>query len=425
MMKTNTLTLSIAALFTLSTLAFAQPGGSITPPGAPGQTMKTLDEMEPRIPLIDGAAGVSIGGLNAITINQSGSYYLTGNHEAAGSHGIIVSADNVSIDLRGHTISTSSGSIFGSGIYITANNITLSNGHIDDANFNNGINCFGIVENITVHSVKVRNTALGGIILPLGSPTAVYNCSVTGTSTISIQAALIEGCNAVSSGIGLQGGIIRNSNGVSAGDNAIDAASVFSSVGVTATGVGIYATKLVTNSQGTSANGNGIEAAAVFNSMGISNGGDINSSGIEADQVNGSTGTSTTGDGINATIVTNSMGTTTTTADNSDGIFADLVTDSYGVSAGDDGIEAVSVASSIGESTGDSASFVSAGIHARESIIGSYGKSVNGYGIFGQSVAAFSTGDVTSDIYGVNANLLIGCRAGQGALTSVTSHLDP
>lgn len=83
---------------------FAQ--GNLTPPGAPAPTMKTLSQIEARIPITN--AGYAVG--------QSGSYYLTRNlHATNGQDGIIVSADNVTIDMNGFTL-TGSGTNSGHGI---------------------------------------------------------------------------------------------------------------------------------------------------------------------------------------------------------------------------------------------------------------------------------------------------------------------
>src|SRR5687767_7720762 len=69
--------------------------GNLTPPGAPAPTMKTLDQIEPRIPI----------GSVPFTINAPGSYYLTGNLNTATTNAIIIRASDVTLDLRGFTLS--------------------------------------------------------------------------------------------------------------------------------------------------------------------------------------------------------------------------------------------------------------------------------------------------------------------------------
>ncbi len=73
--------------------AFAQ--GPLTPPGAPAAGMRTLAQIEPRIPITN---------VNT-TISQPGSYYLTTNLVAAiGQSGIIIQSGGVTVDLMGHTL---------------------------------------------------------------------------------------------------------------------------------------------------------------------------------------------------------------------------------------------------------------------------------------------------------------------------------
>src|ERR1043165_9796506 len=83
--------------------------GSLTPPGAPAPTMKTLDQIEPRAPISS----------LPYTIASSGSYYLTTNLTALSAvDGIVINADNVTLDLSGFTMTG-----FGpnnSAIYVTA-----------------------------------------------------------------------------------------------------------------------------------------------------------------------------------------------------------------------------------------------------------------------------------------------------------------
>lgn len=123
---------TIAALAAFATQALAQ--GSLTPPGAPAPTMKTLDELSTQVAEVEARIDLSTVAGDASyhhIINQSGSYYLSGNLEVTKTNGIKISAPGAMLDLNGFTIERVSGSE-GNGVTIDedGDGVTVKNGHI-------------------------------------------------------------------------------------------------------------------------------------------------------------------------------------------------------------------------------------------------------------------------------------------------------
>ena len=88
---------------TVAIVSSAFAGDLNPPPGPVASSMKTLDEVEPRTALSQENTPGS--GVVLFIITEPGSYYLTGDTTAPeGSSGIIVNADNVTIDLNGFTL---------------------------------------------------------------------------------------------------------------------------------------------------------------------------------------------------------------------------------------------------------------------------------------------------------------------------------
>jgi parallel beta-helix repeat protein len=107
-----------AAALAIGTYVLA---GDLEPPGPPEPTMKTLTDVEPRIPIHAGDV--------PLTINESGSYYLAENITTEGD-GIDVTVGNVTIDLMGHTLSGGTGS--GINVDPLATGIHIKNGIVRD-----------------------------------------------------------------------------------------------------------------------------------------------------------------------------------------------------------------------------------------------------------------------------------------------------
>jgi len=247
------------------------------------------------------------------TITQPGSYYLTGNVSVgtAASSAIVISASNVTLDLNGFTISSSTPIGAGSGVFIDppSRAVTVRNGRIQgatvysaptftDGGFLGGVSA-GASSNtgILVEDLIVSSIYGTGIDLFAGSNsgTTVRRCAVT-----------------VAAGAGILAGTVENSTADTCGTNGIDALRVLScrgtSVGISITSSGIEGDDLVESSTGNADAGRGIVGGRVSNSTGGSNAG----TGISAQNAINCFGFSISGTGLLAATATNCSGTTST-----------------------------------------------------------------------------------------------------------------
>lgn len=175
----------------------------LPPPGPIEETMKTLDQVEPRTPANDLGGDMDW----AIIIDQPGSYYLTENVVPPfGKNGIDIRVSSVTLDLNGFRVDgrNTGEHQFSVGIEMDQNTV-VRNGIVMNWNGRGVCASFGNVNN-TVSDVRVlnitddRGEALG-ISVSVGS--AVRDCRVRE----------IEG-----SGIGIGGGSIAEGCTVSGCD---------------------------------------------------------------------------------------------------------------------------------------------------------------------------------------------------------------
>jgi hypothetical protein len=310
--------------------------GSLTPPGAPAATMKSLDQvyakLDPRIPITNSAS--------AVIISSPGSYYLTTNLTVFTGTAITIATSGVTLDLSGFSISSTAASANGNGILINSSvqNVAIQNGFIlsgatnnglggySGSGFSSGIYCAsGTATNILVSGIQVAGCVLNGIHLGYGSTTVVDSCFVRtaggygiNASTIIDSTALdcgntaifgfqISNCHAASTGTStaLAGKTIINSRASNTGNgDAISAVSAENCYGDSAAGYGISVGS-ASNCRGTSSIDIGVFATTAQNCMGTSSTG----TGLFATLAQSCYGSSGTGYGIYSSYqISGSMG---------------------------------------------------------------------------------------------------------------------
>lgn len=176
--------LGCAILLAMCSSSGVMAQGNLTPPGPPARDMKTLQQVEPRIPI----SGVPFH------ITSPGSYYLASNLTCTvtNDHGIEVSANHVTIDLNGFTLA-GPGTTSQSGIYQSTNyhSLAIINGHVTQwrrMGSYGGIMAFGM--NNRVEGVQASSNLLGVLVGPNG---IIAHCSAVG----NLNAGLVgrTGCS--------------------------------------------------------------------------------------------------------------------------------------------------------------------------------------------------------------------------------------
>ncbi len=176
--KKTTVVVSVLALVALVLCSLSGYAGKLEPSAPPGPTMKTLDEVEPRMPISQSDI--------PLTISTSGSYYFTGDLTATNT-GITVEANDVTIDLMGYQlIGPGSGTNYG--VYMNKrSNVEVRNGTI------RGFGSRGVYEadnngkGHQVISIRAMSTGSWAGIQLKGHGHLVKNCTAAKNTTYGIH----------------------------------------------------------------------------------------------------------------------------------------------------------------------------------------------------------------------------------------------
>jgi Right handed beta helix region len=182
--------------------------GSLTPPGAPTPTMKSLDQIEARTPV--DAAHTPGSGTNLFVITQPGSYYLTGSISGVpNKNGINIETNNVTLDLNGFQLngngSASLGAIVVGSQYQSAyHGITVCNGTIENWGMN-GVEAHCteskfanlLITSVTLNNPGVVDSGSGGLSVRdrnLVTGCSVNNCPYAYAGIIVLDDSIITDC---------------------------------------------------------------------------------------------------------------------------------------------------------------------------------------------------------------------------------------
>lgn len=195
---------SVVCLFTILGFNSLALAGDINPPPGPiGPTMKTLTEVEPRVPVqsLPGSATA------LHVISESGSYYLTGNITGVtGKNGIEVAADNISIDLNGFSLVGAVGAVSAVAILEPHHSLTVKNGSMiawPGAAVGGGVD----PDSSLIRNLIVKSSSGGGI--SVGARSIVAECSIDafGSGIIVGEGSIVRDCTVTSGGsVGITAG---------------------------------------------------------------------------------------------------------------------------------------------------------------------------------------------------------------------------
>ncbi len=194
--------LSLAALVVIGVGVLAVAGDLNPPAGPVVPTMKTLDEVEARIPI--NAANTPGDADSLYKITQPGSYYLTGNITGeVGKHGVEIAASGVTLDLNGFDLVGVPGMGAFDGVSVTVDSlrgIAVLNGSVRDWG-DGGVDLGFLSRGCRVEGVRASGNAGTGITSSISSTVTNCTASFNGQRGIfSSNGSTISNCSVESNG---------------------------------------------------------------------------------------------------------------------------------------------------------------------------------------------------------------------------------
>ncbi len=179
-MKTAAAFLLLISAFTTDPV-FGQ-GGLTPPPGPPAPTMKSLDQVEPRI--IVNATNTPGDGASTYIISLPGSYYLTSDLVGdPGKHGISIQSDDVTLDLSGFVfanITPGLGAVRGINVPAPQKSLSVRNGTLRGWS-GGGVRAEN-VRNGLVEKLRLSDNT-GGIGVHVGLGSMIRDCTANANET--------------------------------------------------------------------------------------------------------------------------------------------------------------------------------------------------------------------------------------------------
>jgi hypothetical protein len=356
----------VLCLLGLSAIGWSAPSaraqGSLTPSGAPGATMVTLSQIEPRTPIS-----------GAFNISAPGSYYLTTNITVSFIIPVVISINSsqVTLDLNGFTIaSTAIGSAeAGAGAIELASglsDITILNGHIQGGVTYNGstYHAFGFGDGINYTGTAPLNARVSGV--------SVTGCEYYGINLGATNGSVVEGCTVRTvGGYGIMACCVFRSTSYQCGNSAIAASIASDCYGFSTGSYGVLTSYTANNCYGVSSyfEGTGLRTTSANNCYGQVTGwgGYEGNPGLLANTATGCTGQNITSVGLSASVALNCYGYSAGAGGAQDnlsitGIATSTAENCYGISSTGYGINSTIAIGSVATSTSDGVGTASYGL---------------------------------------------------------------